>query len=53
MLFGFGVLWLGTLIGWDKPVLEFGFTPFIAGAVFKILLSAAVLPLAWKFLKRS
>jgi biotin transport system substrate-specific component len=53
IIFGFGVLYLGTLIGWDKPVLEYGFTPFIAGAVFKILLAAAVLPLAWKLLKRS
>jgi biotin transport system substrate-specific component len=53
LIFGFGVLWLGTLIGWDKPVLEYGFTPFIAGAVFKILLSAAVLPLAWKLTKRT
>ncbi len=53
IIFGFGVLYLGTLIGWDKPVLEYGFTPFIAGSVFKILLAAAVLPLAWKLLKRS
>lgn len=53
IIFGFGVLYLGTLIGWDKPVLEYGFTPFIAGAVFKILLAAAVLPMAWKLLKKS
>ena len=23
-----GVFWLGTLIGWDKPILELGVTPF-------------------------
>jgi biotin transport system substrate-specific component len=48
IIFAAGVLWLGTLIGWDKPVLDFGLYPFLPGAVFKIGLAAAVLPLAWK-----
>ncbi|GAB4351854.1 MAG: biotin transporter BioY [Kiloniellaceae bacterium] len=47
-----GVLYLGALIGWDKPVLEFGLYPFLWGAVFKIGLAAAVLPLAWKAVSR-
>ena len=34
----FGVLWLGTLIGWDKPILELGFTPFLLAELFKICL---------------
>ncbi|MBJ3775213.1 biotin transporter BioY [Acuticoccus mangrovi] len=46
----FGVLYLGALIGWDKPVLELGLTPFLPGAVFKILLATALLPLAWRFI---
>ena len=33
-----GVLWLGTLIGWDKPILEFGVTPFLIAEIFKICL---------------
>ena len=33
-----GVLWLGTLIGWDKPILELGVMPFLLAEVFKIAL---------------
>ena len=36
----FGVLWLGTLIGWDKPILELGVTPFLLAELFKICLLA-------------
>ena len=45
-----GLLWLGTLVGWDKPILEWGLTPFLAGDALKLALAAAVLPLAWKLL---
>jgi len=34
----FGFLWLGTLIGWDKPILELGVTPFLLAELFKICL---------------
>ena len=34
----FGVLWLGTLIGWDKPILELGVIPFLLAELFKICL---------------
>lgn len=51
VIFAFGILWLGTLLGWDKPILEWGLTPFLAGAAFKIALAVAVLPLAWKAIK--
>jgi len=33
-----GVLWLGTLIGWDKPIFELGVMPFLLAEVFKISL---------------
>ena len=33
-----GVLWLGTLIGWDKPILKLGVTPFLLAEFFKIIL---------------
>ena len=33
-----GVLWLGTLIGWDKPIFELGVTPFLLAEIFKIVL---------------
>jgi biotin transport system substrate-specific component len=34
----FGVLWLGTLIGWDKPILQLGVIPFLLAELFKICL---------------
>ena len=34
----FGILWLGTLIGWDKPIIELGVTPFLLAELFKICL---------------
>ena len=33
-----GVLWLGNLIGWDKPILQLGVYPFLLAELFKILL---------------
>jgi len=33
-----GILWLGTLIGWDKPILELGLIPFLLAELFKISL---------------
>ena len=34
----FGILWLGTLIGWDKPILQLGVSPFLLAELFKICL---------------
>ena len=31
-----GVFWLGNLIGWDKPVIQLGVTPFLLAELFKI-----------------
>ncbi|MEX2312241.1 MAG: biotin transporter BioY, partial [Rhodospirillales bacterium] len=45
-----GVIWLGMLFGWEKPILEWGLIPFLPGAAFKIALAAAVLPLTWKYM---
>ena len=33
-----GVLWLGTLIGWDKPIIQLGVLPFLLAEFFKISL---------------
>jgi len=33
-----GILWLGTLIGWDKPIFELGVMPFLVAEIFKICL---------------
>tara|TARA_B100001057_G_scaffold483584_1_gene560542 strand:+ start:866 stop:1417 length:552 start_codon:yes stop_codon:yes gene_type:complete len=34
----FGVLWLGVLIGWEKPIIQLGVVPFLYAEFFKILL---------------
>ncbi|WP_438960323.1 biotin transporter BioY [Nereida sp.] len=43
-----GLLWLGTLYGWDKPILEWGLTPFIYGDLLKLAIAAMIVPMAWK-----
>ena len=43
-----GLLWLGTLYGWDKPILEWGLTAFIYGDLLKLAIAAMIVPMAWK-----
>ena len=33
-----GLLWLGTLIGWDKPIFDLGAKPFLLAEIFKIII---------------
>jgi biotin transport system substrate-specific component len=40
-----GLVWLGSVIGWDKPVLQYGLIPFLAGDALKLALGACLLPL--------
>ena len=47
----FGVLWLGTLIGWDKPILQLGVTPFLLAEFFKICLLTLLAKKIIKFRK--
>ena len=35
-----GLLWLGTLIGWDKPIFTLGAKPFLLAEIFKISILA-------------
>ena len=35
-----GLLWLGTIIGWDKPIFDLGAKPFLLAEIFKIVLLA-------------
>ena len=37
-IYFFGVIWLGILIGFDKPIFKLGVAPFIYAELFKILL---------------
>ena len=34
-----GMVWLGSLMGWDKPIFEYGAQPFLLAELFKILLA--------------
>ncbi len=47
-----GLIWLGMLYGWDKPILQWGLTPFLIGDVLKLALAAALLPMLWKLVGR-
>ena len=38
----FGVIWLGTLIGWEKPIYSLGVAPFLLAELFKILLLSLI-----------
>ena len=46
-----GVLWLGNIIGWDKPVIQFGVTPFLLAELFKICLLTILTKKLLKFRK--
>ena len=35
-----GLLWLGTLMGWDKPIFTLGAKPFLLAEIFKVVLIA-------------
>jgi len=44
-----GVLWLGNLIGWEKPILQLGVFPFLLAELFKILLLTLLVKKILKF----
>ena len=37
-IYVFGLMWLGSLIGWDKPIFKLGAQPFLLAELFKILI---------------
>ena len=43
-----GLIWLGTLIGWDKPIFKLGAEPFLLAELFKILLLLVLMPILSK-----
>jgi biotin transport system substrate-specific component len=40
-----GLIWLGSLIGWDKPVFDLGVQPFLLAELFKVLILTLLLPI--------
>ena len=47
----FGLVWLGTLIGWEKPIFKLGAQPFLLAELFKILLLTFLIPALLKIKK--
>jgi len=43
-----GLLWLGHLYTWDKPIIAWGLTPFLIGDGMKLVLAALIVPGVWK-----
>ena len=52
IIYACGVSWLGTVIGWDKPVLQFGMMNFLLGDALKIAFAAAAVPPAARAIRR-
>jgi biotin transport system substrate-specific component len=46
-----GLIWLGNVIGWNKPILELGLYPFVLGEFFKISILIILIPKILKFKK--
>ena len=46
-----GILWLGNLIGWDKPLFQLGVAPFLLAELFKISLLTVLAKNLIKFKK--
>ena len=38
-IYFFGILWLGYLIGWEKPIFKLGVQPFLLAELFKIIIA--------------
>ncbi len=51
-IYGLGLLWLGTVVGYGK-VFAVGMLPFLPGDALKLALAAAVLPAAWRLARRN
>ena len=47
----FGLLWLGTLIGWEKPIFKLGAQPFLLAELFKVVLLLLLTPTLLKVKK--
>ena len=46
-----GILWLGVIVGWDKPLIELGVKPFLLPEIFKIALLTILAKKIFRFRK--
>jgi len=49
VIYVLGLLWLGTLIGWDKPIFELGAIPFLPAELLKIIILTLLVKKIIKF----
>jgi len=52
VVFTLGLLWLGSVIGWDKPLLEYGLYPFVLGDLVKLALAACIVSAGARLVRR-
>lgn len=48
-----GILWLAHLYTWEKPILEWGLTPFLIGDAMKLIAAALIVPAVWKLVGKA
>ncbi|MBD1164521.1 biotin transporter BioY [Pelagibacterales bacterium SAG-MED13] len=51
IIYFMGVLWLGFILGWDKPLFQLGVEPFLLAELFKLALITALAKKLLKFRK--
>jgi len=47
-IYALGIIWLGVLIGWEKPLFKLGAQPFLLAELFKITLLLFLTPILLK-----
>ena len=47
-IYALGIIWLGVLIGWEKPLFKLGAQPFLLAELFKIILLLFLTPILLK-----
>jgi len=52
IVFAIGLVWLGSVIGWDKPILKLGLFPFVLGDLVKLALAAALVSAGARLVRR-
>ena len=45
VIYFLGIIWLGSLIGWEKPIIDLGVKPFLLAELFKIALLSLIITL--------
>ena len=53
VIYAFGVSYLASIVGGFDKAIQFGLAPFIYGDMLKIVIAAAAMPLAWKYLPKA